>query len=148
MKLTIDQSAPDFTLPDQDEVNHTLSDYKGQWILLYFYPKDDTSGCTREACSFRDNFPKLNDLHIKIFGISADSVESHKKFVQKFNLPFSLLADVNKEVVELYDVKKLTGIARSSFLINPEGKIVKIYEGVKPAEHVAQILNDMSSLSP
>jgi peroxiredoxin Q/BCP len=97
MKLILNQSAPDFTLFDQDEISHTLSDYRGQWVLLYFYPKDDTPGCTKEACSFRDNFSEFSKLNIKVFGISADSLESHKKFVQKFNLPFSLLADTDKK---------------------------------------------------
>jgi peroxiredoxin Q/BCP len=146
MKLILNQSAPDFTLFDQDEISHTLSDYRGQWVLLYFYPKDDTPGCTKEACSFRDNFSEFSKLNIKVFGISADSLESHKKFVQKFNLPFSLLADTDKKVVEAYDVKKLVGIARTSFLINPEGKIARIYEGVKPAVHNQEVLKDLKEL--
>ena len=154
MKLSVHRPAPNFTLPDQDEINHTLSDYQGQWVLLYFYPKDDTPGCTKEACSFRDNFPKFGNLNIKIFGVSCDTVESHKKFVQKYNLPFSLLSDMDKKVVEEYGVwaeksfmgKKYMGISRSSVLIDPGGKIAKIYEEVKPADHADEVMKDLLEL--
>lgn len=154
MKLTLHEMAPDFTLMDQDEINHTLSDYHGQWVLLFFYPKDDTPGCTKEACSFRDNFSKLSELNVKVFGISVDGVESHKKFSEKYSLPFSLLADRDKKVVEDYGVwgersflgKKYLGTARTSFLIDPEGKIAKIYEEVKPTEHFEEVLADLKVL--
>lgn len=154
MLPSINQLAPDFTLQDQDEINHTLSDYQGQWVLLYFYPKDDTPGCTKEACSFRDNFPKFGDTGIKIFGVSVDDVSSHKKFSEKYNLPFSLLSDHEKKVVNLYGVwgersflgKKYLGITRTSFLIDSKGVVAKIYEKVKPAEHASEVLKDWLEL--
>ncbi|HMR55181.1 MAG TPA: thioredoxin-dependent thiol peroxidase [Candidatus Doudnabacteria bacterium] len=149
------QKAPDFTLPDQDGKKHKLSDYKGQWVLLYFYPKDNTPGCTTEACALRDNFPAFKKVKAKVFGISTDSVTSHKKFADKYELPFTLLADEEKSVVEKYDVwrvknmygRKFFGIARVSFLISPDGKIAKIYEKVKPAVHAEEVLEDIKKLS-
>ncbi len=149
------QKAPDFTLPDQDGKMHKLSDYKGQWVLLYFYPKDDTPGCTKEACSMRDNLPKFSKTKAKIFGISVDSVASHKKFTDKFKLNFTLLADENKKVVEKYGVwqeksmygRKYLGTVRDYFLINPDGKIAKIYRKVKPELHAAEVLTDIKELS-
>ena len=134
------QLAIDFVLPDQNGRWHKLSDYKGKWILLYFYPKDDTTGCTKEAWVIRDTFPNFKKLKAIVFGVSADSVECHKKFVQKYNLPFTLLSDEKKEVVKKYGVwgkktfmgRSYMGTKRTSFLINPEFKIVKIYENVKP----------------
>jgi peroxiredoxin Q/BCP len=149
------QKAPDFTLPDQNGEMHKLSDYKGQWVLLYFYPKDDTPGCTTEACALRDNFPAFKKLKAKVFGISTDSVASHQKFANKYELPFTLLADEDKKVVEKYDVwrvknmygRKYFGIARVSFLIYPDGKIAKIYEKVKPAVHAEEVLADIKLLS-
>jgi thioredoxin-dependent peroxiredoxin len=147
-------AAPAINLPDQDGNQQKLSDYKGQWVLVYFYPKDDTPGCTTEACSFRDNLPKLGKLKAKVFGISTDSVASHKKFADKYKLPFTLLADVDKKVVEKYGVwaeksmygRKYYGILRTSFLVDPNGKIVRIYEKVKPAEHVEQVMADLKEL--
>jgi len=103
-KIKEGQSAIDFTLPDQNGKLHKLSEYKGRWILLYFYPKDDTPGCTKEACAIRDAFPNFKKLQAIVFGISVDSVESHKKFAQKYNLPFTLLSDEKKEVVKKYGV--------------------------------------------
>lgn len=149
------QKAPDFTLPDQDGKKHKLSDYKGQWVLLYFYPKDDTPGCTTEACSMRDNLPKFTKTKAKVFGISVDSVASHKKFVDKYKLSFTLLADEDKKVVEKYGVwqeksmygKKYMGTVRDSFLINPDGKIAKIYHKVKPEQHAEEVLTDLKELS-
>ncbi len=155
MELKVNQKAPDFSLPDQDGKKHKLSDYKGQWVLLYFYPKDDTPGCTTEACTLRDNFPAFNRLKVKVLGISTDSVASHQKFANKYQLPFTLLADETKIVVEKYNVwrvknmygRKFFGIARVSFLINPDGKIAKIYEKVKPAIHAEQVLTDLKELA-
>lgn len=155
MATQINKLAPDFTLPDQDGKKHKLSDYKGEWILLYFYPKDDTPGCTTEACTLRDNLPKFGKLKAKVFGISVDSVASHKKFADKYKLPFTLLADEDKKVVEKYGVwqeksmygRKYMGTVRNSYLINPEGKIVKIYEKVKPADHAQQVLDDIKELT-
>jgi peroxiredoxin Q/BCP len=145
--------APDFTLPDQNGDKHKLSDYQGQWVLLYFYPKDDTSGCTTEACALRDNFPKFKKGAV-ILGVSIDSVASHKKFAAKYKLPFTLLADEDKKVVNMYGVwaeksmygRKYMGTLRNSYLIDPTGKIAKIYEKVKPAEHAEQVLADLKEL--
>ncbi|MCX7589981.1 MAG: thioredoxin-dependent thiol peroxidase [Patescibacteria group bacterium] len=150
MKLEINQKAPDFKLPDQDGKIHKLSDYKGKWVLIYFYPKDDTPGCTKEACEIRDNFLNFQKLNIVVLGISVDSVDSHKKFAQKYNLPFILLSDSKKEVVKKYGVwakkkfmgKEYEGTLRTSFLINPQGKIEKIYENVKPEKHAKDVLNN------
>lgn len=148
------QKAPDFSLPDQDGKKHKLSDYAGQWVLLYFYPKDDTPGCTKEACSMRDNLPKFAKIKAKIFGISVDSVASHKKFAEKYKLPFTLLADEDKNVVEKYGVwqeksmygRKYMGTVRDSFLIDPQGKIAKIYNKVKPDQHAQEVLTDLKEL--
>jgi peroxiredoxin Q/BCP len=155
MTLQVGATAPDFTLADQNGEQHTLSLYQGKWVLIYFYPRDDTPGCTKEACGFRDTFPDFQRLDMPIFGISTDSVKSHGKFVAKYDLPFTLLADEDKEVVNLYGVwgpkkfrgKEYEGTNRMSFLIDPEGKIAKIYEKVKPAEHPEEVLNDVQKLT-
>ncbi len=154
MKLKVGDNAPDFELPDQDGKIHKLSDYQGQKILVYFYPKDNTPGCTIEACQIRDDFPKFNSIKAEVLGISTDSVESHKKFSQKHNLPFTLLADANKEVVKAYGVykpkkflgKEFLGTQRTSFLIDGDGKIAKIYEKVKPTLHAKEVLRDLANL--
>ncbi len=138
--------APDFILPDQNFVNHKLSDYRGQWVLLYFYPADDTPGCTTEACSVQDNLPNFKNLNVKIFGISTDSVESHQKFAQKYNLNFTLLSDSDKEVVEKYEARGL-GTKRISYLINPQGEIYKAYDKVKPETHAEEVLADLAQLT-
>jgi peroxiredoxin Q/BCP len=155
MTRNIGDTAPDFTLLDQKGTQHMLLAYRGKWVLLYFYPKDDTPGCTKEACAFRDTFPEFEKLDMPIFGISTDSVKSHGKFVTKYELPFTLLADENKEVVQLYGVwgkkkfrgKEYEGTHRMSFLIDPEGKIAKIYEKVKPEAHAEEVLHDVRSFS-
>ncbi|MBI4276407.1 peroxiredoxin [Candidatus Uhrbacteria bacterium] len=136
--LTINQPAPDFILPDQNGTPHTLSQYRGAYVLLYFYPKDDTPGCTKEACGIRDAFPDFQKLNIRVFGVSTGSVASHKKFAEKYKLPFTLLADETKEVVHLYNVS-----SRTSFLIGPDGVIKKIYEKVRPETHAADVLASM-----
>ncbi len=149
--LKTGQKAPAIKLPDQNGEVHELKDYAGQWVLVYFYPKDDTPGCTKEACALRDNFPKFKKLKAVVLGISADSVKKHEKFAAKYELPFTLLADENKEVVEKYGVwaeksmygRKYMGILRTSFLIDPAGKIAKIYEGVKPELHAEEVLEDL-----
>jgi peroxiredoxin Q/BCP len=135
--------APEFTLPDQDGTLHRLSDSHGQWVLLYFYPKDDTPGCTTEACAIRDQFPQFNNARLKVFGVSTDAVESHKKFAAKYGLPFPLLSDKEKDVVKRYGVQSLIGTKRSSFLIDPEGRIAKIYTNVKPPQHASEVLTDL-----
>jgi peroxiredoxin Q/BCP len=150
----VDSLAPDFTLPDQDGAEHSLSEYRGQWVLLYFYPKDDTAGCTKEACSIRDAFPKFQNLNIKVFGVSVDSVESHKKFAEKHQLPFTLLSDIHKKVVNLYGVwgeknfmgREYEGTLRTSFLIDPTGTVEKIYINVKPEKHAEEVLKDLKHL--
>ena len=152
MKLKEGQLAPDFTLPDQDGKKHFLSDYGGRWVLVYFYPKDDTPGCTKEACAIRDDIPKFNKLKTKVLGISVDSVKSHKKFAEKYALPFTLLSDEKKEVVKKYGIwqkkkfmgREYMGTLRTSFLIDPKGKIAKIYEKVNPEVHAEKVLNDLN----
>ncbi len=151
LELQIGRKAPLFSLPDQAGKIHRLSDYLGRWVLVYFYPKDDTPGCTAEACSLRDNLPKFGKIKAVILGISADSVSSHARFTEKYGLNFTLLADEQKQVVKAYGAwgeksfmgKKYFGISRSSFLIDPAGKIAKVYPKVKPAEHAAEVLKDL-----
>lgn len=155
MKLRVGQLAPNFSLPDQSRKEHKLSDYKGSWVLIYFYPKDDTPGCTKEACFIRDNFPKFTKSKAKVFGISKDSVKSHAKFAKKYKLPFTLLADEDKNVMKKYGVwakkkfmgREYMGTIRTSFLINPEGKIAKIYENVKPETHAEEVLKDLKNFN-
>ena len=150
-KIEVGKIAPGFTLSDQDGKERSLADYHGRWVLLYFYPKDDTPGCTKEACSIRDSFPDFSKLKAEVIGISVDSVASHKKFVKKYNLPFTLLADIEKKVVELYGVwakkkfmgREYEGTLRSSFLIDPNGKVAQIYEEVKPEMHADEVLKDL-----
>jgi peroxiredoxin Q/BCP len=151
---TVGSPAPEFTLPDQDGQTHTLSQHRGSYVLLYFYPKDETPGCTKEACVLRDAMPDLHALNAKVFGISTDSVQSHKKFAEKYGLPFTLLADEQKEVVNLYGVwgtkkfmgKEFEGTSRTSFLIGPDGTILKVYENVKPEEHAGEVMADLKAL--
>ena len=146
--------APDFCLLDQDGNEHTLSNYQGRWVLVYFYPKDDTPGCTAQACAIRDADPDFAKLDAVVLGVSADSVKSHKKFADKYGLTFPLLADEDKKVVNEYGVwgrkkfmgREYDGIFRTSFLINPEGKIAKVYENVKAAEHAEMVLKDLNTL--
>lgn len=152
--LKVGQKAPNFTLPDQDGNMHSLENYKGKWVVLYFYPKDDTPGCTIEACAFRDNSTNLTEKNIAVFGISKDKVSSHKKFVNKFELNFPLLSDESKEMIQSYEAlgekkfmgKTFMGIHRYTYLINPEGMIAKAYEKVDPAIHAEEILKDVEEL--
>ena len=145
--------APDFTLPDQHGTDHRLSDYRGQWVVVYFYPKDDTPGCTKEACSFRDGREQLERNGIKVLGISADSIASHKKFDDKHRLGFTLLSDPNKTVIASFGAvgqkslfgKKYLGILRNTYLIDPDGNIAKVYEKVKPQDHALQIVKDVEA---
>lgn len=146
------KKAPNFSLPDQDGTIHSLLDYSGQWLLVYFYPKDDTPGCTKEACSFRDGFSLFSEKGLSIIGISKDSVQSHKKFADKFQLNFPLLADESKETIKAFGAwtergfMGHPGILRNSYLINPQGEIVKEYRKVKPELHATEILNDLEEL--
>lgn len=152
--MEVGKKAPAFSLKDQKGNTHKLSDYLGKWVLLYFYPKDDTPGCTKEACSFRDSWAELKKQRAVVLGISGDSVESHGKFSKKYNLKFPILADEKRKVLEKYGAvkeksvfgKTFLGIQRMSFLINPEGKIEKIYKTVKPAIHAEQVLKDLKNL--
>ena len=145
--------APDFTLLDQDGVSHTLSAHKGSPVLIYFYPKDDTPGCTKQACMLRDAMPDLDSLDAIVFGVSADSVKSHKKFAEKYGLPFTLLADEDHAVSERYGVwgeKKMMGrtyqgISRTSFLVGRDGTIQKVYEKVKPELHAQEVVRDLEA---
>jgi peroxiredoxin Q/BCP len=151
--IQVGKKAPDFTLLDQDGTEHKLSQYKGSKVLLYFYPKDDTPGCTTEACNFRDGYKDFKKMGLVILGVSKDNVKSHKKFADKFKLPFPLLADTEHIVAEKYDVWKLKkfmgreymGMERSSFLIDEEGKIAKVYETVKPADHSVEVKGDIKA---
>ncbi len=152
---TVGALAPDFTLLDQDGVAHTLSELRGTYVLIYFYPKDDTPGCTKQACAIRDADPDFSKLNAQVLGVSADSVASHKKFVEKYGLPFTLLADEDKTVVNAYGVwgkkqfmgREYEGILRTSFLVAPDGTIAKVYEKVKPELHAAEVLADIQALS-
>lgn len=150
---TAGTNAPDFTLPDQDGVSRTLSSYQGQRVLLYFYPKDDTPGCTKEACAIRDAFPQFDSTRAVVLGISPDSVKSHKKFAEKYELPFTLLADEGHAVADEYGVwgkkkfmgREYEGVLRTSFLIREDGTIAKVYENVKPEQHAAEVLADLEA---
>ena len=151
----VGSKAPDFSLPDQDGKPHSLSDYLGKTVLLYFYPKDMTPGCTVEACSFRDAMNDLKAGGVQVLGLSVDSVESHKKFAERYHLNFPILSDMNKKVVQDYGVwgdrkflgVKYVGTSRESFLINGKGVVVKHYPKVKPATHVAEVLKDVGEMA-
>ena len=143
----IDHPAPDFELLNQDGVPVRLSDYQGQWVVVYFYPKDDTPGCTKEACGFRDGYNKFGQKDIIVFGISYDSPQSHKAFIKKYDLPFTLLADTAKSVAELYDSKGIFFANRKTFLIDPAGIIRFVYEKVDVTTHAEAILRKIEELA-
>lgn len=134
---------------------HKLSDYKDKWMLLYFYPKDMTPGCTVEACTLRDNYDDFKKIKAAVLGVSADAPARHAKFADKYDLPFTLLSDESKEMLKVYGVwakkkmmgREYMGILRNSYLIDPAGKIAKVYEGVKPANHAKEVLEDLKELS-
>ena len=140
--------APDFTLPDESDVPRQLSAYQGKPVVLYFYPKDDTPGCTKEACNFRDDYSVYEEAGVVILGVSPDSPKSHAKFKAKYNLPFTLLSDAGHKVCDLYEVwgpktflgKTHVGVFRTTFLIGTKGEIIKVFENVKPDGHSAEIL--------
>ena len=147
--------APDFALPDQDGTIHSLADYAGNWLVLYFYPKDDTPGCTTEACSFRDEREVIAELgNAEVVGVSKDSVKSHKKFTDKYGLIFTLLSDPEHHTIEAYGSwkpkkfmgREYIGTMRNTFIITPDGKIAKEYIGVDPKTHAAQIIADLKAL--
>jgi len=144
MKLSEGQKAPDFAALDQQGQQHKLSAYKGKWLLVYFYPKNDTPGCTKEACAFRDEFADLKGK-VEVLGVSHDKVESHAKFASKYQLPFTLLSDPQKKIIEAYEAKGFFFTKRISYLINPEGKIAKIYSKVSPKGHAREVLRDYAT---
>ena len=149
------EAAADFDLLDQDGVSHKLSDYRGKWLVLYFYPKDDTPGCTAEACSFRDERSDIIDqTGAVVVGVSKDSVASHKKFSDKYHLNFTLLSDPDHQVIEAYHSwkpkkfmgKEFMGTNRNTFIIDPQGNIAKEYLGVNPKNHAQEIIKDLKEL--
>lgn len=148
-------TATDFSLPDQYGRIHSLKDYRGSWVVVYFYPKDNTPGCTKEACSFRDGMNDLKQANIVVLGISKDSVESHEGFASKHKLNFPILSDIDGSVIDAYGAMKtksmfgktFLGISRMTFIIDPYGNIVKVYENVQPSEHAQQIMKDIQVLS-
>ena len=148
--VALGRPAPEFELPDQNGQLHSLEDYRDRWVVLYFYPKDQTPGCTTEACEFRDNIFAFRDLNAQILGVSLDDVGSHKKFADKYRLPFPLLADPEGTTADAYGVKtRMFGMKvakRQTFLIDPDGNIAKHYESVKPATHSAEVLVDLKLL--
>jgi len=148
--LQVGDKAPNFDLQDQNNITHILSDYKGQWVVLYFYPKDDTPGCTTQACDFRDAVKRIIASKAVVFGLSLDSVRSHKLFAEKYDLPFSLLADETGEVSELYDSLRnllvYKAAKRNTFIVDPKGNIAKIYLSVNPKTHSEMVLSDLDGL--
>lgn len=149
MALKPGDPAPEFSLPDANGHLVNLSDFQGKRVVLYFYPRDNTLGCTKEACGFRDAHPEYQDQDIVVLGVSTDDAKSHSKFVQKFDLPFPLLSDADAQVATAYESyglkkfmgKEYMGISRNTFVIGPDGKIEKIYSKVKPENHANDILN-------
>jgi peroxiredoxin Q/BCP len=148
MPISAGVKAPEFTLLDDSGISRKLSDYRGKPVLLYFYPKDDTPGCTQEACNFRDDYSSYQQADVTILGLSPDPVKKHAKFKKKYNLPFTLLADTGHEVCDLYGVwgkkkfmgREYDGVLRTTFLIDADGNIAHVFEGVKPAEHSSEVL--------
>jgi len=149
--LEIGTKAPDFTLPDQNGNMHSLSEYRGKKVILYFYPKDNTAGCTKQACGFAERYPQFTEKGAVVLGVSKDSVASHKKFEEKYGLPFTLLADPELVVIQAYDVwqekknygKTYMGVVRSTYLIDENGKIVKAFDKVKAADNPEQMLGEL-----
>ena len=143
--------APEFELEDQTGQLHSLEDYRDQWVVLYFYPKNETPGCTTEACEFRDNIFAFRDMNAQIVGVSIDSVESHRSFTENHSLPFPLLADIDGTAADAYGVRTrmlgMTVAKRQTFLIAPDGRIARHYEKVKPDEHSEQVLADLKLLN-
>lgn len=148
MKLNIGDPAPDFAIPDQDGIVHKLADYAGRKLVIYFYPKDDTPGCTAQACNLRDNYYDLRQKGYEVIGVSVDDEKSHQKFIQKFELPFTLLSDINHEMVEAYGVwqeksmygRTYMGTMRYTFIIDEKGIIQNIITKVDTKEHANQIV--------
>ncbi|MDP7554296.1 MAG: peroxiredoxin [Candidatus Thioglobus sp.] len=148
--LEVGDMAPNFTLEDQTSEMQSLSDYKGKWVVLYFYPKDDTPGCTTQACEFRDATERIIASKAVVFGVSIDSIESHKEFAEKYQISFSLLSDesgrVSKQYDSLNDLFVFKVSKRNTFIVDPQGKIARIYLSVKPQGHAEMVLNELGSL--
>jgi len=152
--LKIGRVAPAFKLQDQDNKTQTLKDHKGKWVLIYFYPKDDTPGCTKEACAITDVYKEFKKLGVTVFGVSKDTSKSHTQFAEKYNLPFTLLSDPTMEMMGKYGSavlkqmygKTVRGTNRISYIVNPEGKIAQVYPEVDPATHALQLLIDIKKL--
>lgn len=148
--MTVGSIAPDFTLTDQTGKPQTLSAYRRHWVVLYFYPKDDTPGCTTEACQFRDNFLALQKLGADVLGVSVDNHDSHAEFAAKYHLPFPLLADADGSVARRYGALWSLGFVkfarRHTFIIDPDGRIAKIYRSVDPDTHSRQVIDDLKTL--
>lgn len=153
MPISANQPAPNFQLVDENGVERNLTDFRGSPVVLYFYPKDDTPGCTTEACNFRDDYHVYQQRGVVILGVSPDSSRSHAKFKEKYHLPFTLLADEDHRVCELYGVwgkkkamgREYDGVLRTTFLIDPQGTIVKVWEGVKPEGHSKEVLEALDA---
>jgi peroxiredoxin Q/BCP len=148
--LAIGDEAPEFHLADQNGKPHSLADYRGRWVVVYFYPKDDTPGCTAEACAFRDDIRQFRRMQVAVLGISLDSSESHRKFAGKYALPFPLLADADGEVAgaygALWSLGPLRFARRHTFIIDPQGRVARIYRAVKAGEHSDEVIRDLVSL--
>lgn len=152
--LELHTKAPEFSLFDQNEQTHTLSQYLGQWLVVYFYPKDDTPGCTKEACTIAEVYSEFASLGVTVLGVSKDSIQSHKKFAEKYKLPFRLLSDPSGSMIEAYGAwkeksmfgKTAMGTLRITYLINPAGLVEKVYPDVDPASHALEILKDIKLL--
>jgi len=149
-ELGVGQDAPQFELLDQSNKKHSLKNYLGKWVVLYFYPKDDTPGCIKEACAFRDNIAQLKSLNVHVLGVSIDTTASHEEFANKYSLQFPLLSDTGGDIAAVYgSLTKLGPLKfakRHTFIINPDGKLAKIYRSVKPAAHSDEILIDIAQL--
>ena len=149
--LEVGTKAPEFTLPDQNGNMHSLSEYRGKKVILYFYPKDNTAGCTKQACGFAERYPQFTEKGAVVLGVSKDSVASHKKFEEKYGLPFTLLADPELAAIQAYDVwqekknygKTYMGVVRTTYLIDENGKIVKAFDKVKAADNPEQMLGEL-----
>ena len=152
--LKVGEVAPEFDLRDQNDKQKSLGEYKGKWLVIYFYPKDDTPGCTKEACGIRDSFGQLSTM-AEVVGISRDSVKSHKKFADKYGLPFTLLSDPEAWVIKAYGAwgkkefmgREFEGILRITYLVDPQGKIAKVYPDVKPEGHAEELTADLKKLN-
>ena len=149
-ELKVGETAPDFHLMDQNGLSHSLAQYRGQWLVLYFYPKNDTPGCTKEACEFRDDYIQLSDMGVVVLGVSTDDIESHQAFAEKYSLPFPLLSDVDGEVAKhfgsLFQLGPVKFARRHSFIIDPEGRIAHIYRDVSPKTHSDEVITQLQAL--